>query len=132
MNIRPHKRAWLSLPILATMALLLFTGGKSYSPIRMNGFLEELLSQLSAFSQTHTDDRVYVKTDKPLYKPGETIWFSAFLRDGKDFSPSGTSDILKVELLNPKGGLQDNYQVIAQEGMAKGDFHLPEGAPGGI
>lgn len=76
-------------------------------------------------------DRLYVTTDKSFYKPGETIWFSAFVRDEASLKPSFRSDIINVEFITPKGTVANRYKLIAENGIAKGDIDLT-GMVGGL
>ena len=69
--------------------------------------------------------------DKPFYKPGDDIWFSAYLRDAQTMRKSGKSDILHVDLINPKGNVSKSIRLVASKGKAKGDFHLDETLPWG-
>ncbi len=110
---------------LTTMAL---------SPNRLaplNDHIKKLLTQLKEFNEQRPEDRLYVQTDKPMYKPGETVWFSAYVRDAK-LLPSEVSGIVHAELLNPKGGIDQQIKLIADNGVAKGDFAINDAAVGGM
>lgn len=78
-----------------------------------------------------TQERLYIQTDKPLYKPGETIWFATHLRSTKDFSQSTPSEIVRVQIENPQGQAVFKYRLITDDGIAAGDFPLREDAVGG-
>ncbi len=99
---------------------------------QLNSFLDDLLKNLKGYNEHLPEDRVYAHFDKTLYKPGETIWFSAFIRDGQSLKKSNQSDIVNVELYNPKGAIEKEYKIIAKNGVAKGDFQLDPAAVGGI
>ncbi|HWB64606.1 MAG TPA: MG2 domain-containing protein, partial [Chitinophagales bacterium] len=96
-----------------------------------SAFLKTLLEKFKTFYSKASQDRVYVQTDKAFYKPGETIWFTAYVRDAGSFKPSGNSDIVHVELITPKGTTEKHYKIVAKAGAAQGDFDLT-GHPGGI
>ncbi len=59
------------------------------------------------------EDRVYLHTDKPFYKPGENIYFSGYVRDGESLKKSKESQILYVELINPKGNVEKKVSIVA-------------------
>jgi hypothetical protein len=99
---------------------------------QVNTVLEQILQNLGAYNERLPEDRVYAHFDKTLYKPGETIWFSAYVRNGQSLKASDKSDIISVQLINPKGAIQKEYKIIARDGIAKGDFKLDEAAAGGI
>jgi hypothetical protein len=78
------------------------------------------------------EDRVYLHLDRPFYRPGETIWFSAYVRDGETFRPSQNSDIVHVEIIDPKGTVETTLNLVARNGQARGDYTLNPDAPGGL
>lgn len=78
------------------------------------------------------EERVYLQVDRPLYSPGDTIWFSAYVREGKTLQNCAVSDIVYVELVNPKGNVEKSVRLIAPKGQAAGEFLLADGAPGGL
>lgn len=97
-----------------------------------NDFIKSVKQKLTAFNNQLPEDRVYVQFDKPMYEPGDNIWFNAFVRNGSNLKASDQSDILHVDLINPKGGVEKSLNLIAKKGMAAGDFYLGEEAPGGV
>lgn len=96
-----------------------------------NELIKTLKEKFKAFYNNPAQDRVYVQTDKTLYKPGETIWFSAFVRDEKTLKPSASSDVVHVEFITPKGSVEKHIKLVALNGIAQGDLDL-SGHPGGI
>src|SRR3972149_9838010 len=97
-----------------------------------NDFIKSLKKKTSVYTEKLPEDRIYVQFDKPFYEPGETIWFSAFVRDGKNMKQSVKSDILHVDFISPKGTTEKTINLIAKNGVAQGDFTLGEEALGGI
>ncbi len=94
-------------------------------------FVQGIKEKFNNFYKNASQDRVYVQTDKSFYKPGEIIWFTAYLRDESTLKPSVNSDILHVELITPKGTVAKHYKLISKNGSAQGDFDL-SGFVGGI
>ncbi|MGK0387979.1 MAG: hypothetical protein ACI94Y_000707 [Maribacter sp.] len=76
-------------------------------------------------------EKAYLHTDRTLYKPGETIWFRAYLTDGAHLS-SKISPIIYAELLNPKGSVERKLTLIEKDGAIYGDFQIGNNAAGGI
>jgi len=99
---------------------------------KMNEFLQSLKVKLDNYNKSFPEDRVYVQLDKPLYKPGETIWLSAFIRNATNMKASDKSDILYLELIDPKGNVAQKHQLIAHKGKTSADFLLDENVMGGI
>ena len=97
-----------------------------------NDFIKALQKKLTAFNAHMPEDRVYIQTDKPFYEPGDDIWISALLREGTSLKASEKSDIVCVELINPKGSVEKKINLIATNGKAAGDFKLDAEALGGL
>ncbi|MDB5283900.1 MAG: large extracellular alpha-helical protein, partial [Bacteroidota bacterium] len=93
--------------------------------------IKALKQKFKTFNAKIPEDRVYLQTDKAFYKPGETIWFTAYVRDGETLKPSDNSDIIHVELITPKGTTEKHIKIVTKNGAANGDFDLGE-HPGGI
>lgn len=133
-TMRKHVRQYLG-PISAAATLLLLLvlmSSAKQTGIMSNGYLDELEEKLNNYNSNFPEDRVYLQTDKPFYKPGEDVWFSAFVRNGSDFKPSEKSEILYAELINPKGNVEKTIKLIARNGKSNGDFHIDSSMPGGI
>jgi alpha-2-macroglobulin-like protein len=85
---------------------------------------------IDTYYQGAATRRSYVLTDKPLYQPGESIWFRVDLRATGTLAaapPTGMS----VQLLSPRGAVAGQKQIVAQNGVGSGDFELPAGIEGG-
>lgn len=78
------------------------------------------------------EDRIYIHCDKPFYAPGETIWLTAYVRDASTFKASTKSDIIYIELQNPKGSVEKKLTLICKNGIGRGDFQLSDEIVGGI
>ncbi len=118
---------------LLTLSLAAWVTPKSvYKLVLENDVIKNIQKKLNTYNETLTEERVYLHFDKPFYEPGEAIWFSAYLRDGQSLKPSQKSDIIHVELLNPKGGVEKSLNIIAKNGKAAGDFQLDNEALGGL
>lgn len=124
------------IPSVAVLAVVLlsFVMLPNQQPAKQvfNGILEDLLRNLKTASEMQPEDRLYLHLDKPFYKPGEDIWFTAYIRDGETMKKSSKSDIVYVDLINPKGSVEKTLSLIAENGMAKGDFHIEDYAAGGL
>src|ERR1051326_3582655 len=95
-------------------------------------FLQHIQSSFASYSGRLPNDRVYLQFDRPFYNRGETIWFRAYVRNEQDLHPSGQSDILHVEFINPKGGIERRFTLLAKDGVASGDIDLDQTLPGGL
>lgn len=98
----------------------------------LSDFLKKLIEKNDNYNKQLSEEKVYLHFDKSFYKPGETIWFSAYLRNGKNLKASDKSDILNVEIISPKGSILKKMKLIAKKGKALGDFMIEEELPGGM
>jgi len=74
--------------------------------------------------------RTYIQTDKPLYQPGETIWFRADVRTAKTLA-GGPPVGVTFQLISPRGAIVGTKRVLAQGGIARNDFQLDAAIEGG-
>lgn len=82
-------------------------------------------------SQTRPE-KLYLQMDRTLFQPGETLWFNAWLRNAGDLKPAENSQILYVELLDPRGAVAQQKTIIAKNGTAAGEFDFSPNLPGGL
>jgi alpha-2-macroglobulin-like protein len=91
---------------------------------------KELDAAIASYFQRHATRRSYVMTDKPLYQPGETIWFRADLRATGTLigaPPIGVT----VQLISPRGAIAIQKRIQAKDGVALNDFVLAPDLDGG-
>ncbi|MEO0338971.1 MAG: MG2 domain-containing protein, partial [Bacteroidota bacterium] len=94
-------------------------------------FLASSVGVLAQANPNLSLEKIYTQTDRPLYFPGETIWFKASVVDEAN-QVSSKSDFLYVELIAPNGAVVQNLKLGIQEGYAYGDFTIPRTWVGGI
>ncbi len=127
----------LKLGLVAVLASVIALAGWLYPEGHFqlsmeNELIRSMKQKLNEYNKQLPEDRVYVTLDKPLYEPGETVWLSAFVRDGQSLKPSTKSDIVYVELINPKGAVEQKINLVARNGVAAGDFAFDAEAAGGL
>lgn len=90
------------------------------------GPLPKISEQISEYFKVYPKEKVFIVTDKLQYKPGETVWFRAFVTTGNNLPTSGESPELYIKLYDKKGEavLQDIYKL--KNGCTPGDFVVPE------
>ena len=133
MKATSKKSLTYSITTLSAFALIFaFTAASGGFPVKLNAFLKSLKTHTVSYNDYKPEDRVYLQFDKPFYKPGDDIWFSAYLRDGRMMGKSTKSDVLHVELINPKGNVQKKIKLLVKNGLCAGDFHLDAETAGGI
>lgn len=97
----------------------------------LGNILEKIQAKWHTYISRFPAEKVYLRNDKSLYRPGETIWFSVFVRNA-DLTAASQSDVVYVELINPKGTIEKSCKVVQQNGVAKGDFLLEKSIAGGL
>ncbi|MGB0861915.1 MAG: MG2 domain-containing protein [Saprospiraceae bacterium] len=76
--------------------------------------------------------KVYLHTDRTLYKTNETLWFTAYIVDAQN-KPTASNQTLFAELIDPKGNVVKRWNIRKQINQAfKGDFVVGQGNVGGI
>lgn len=115
------------LPLIA-LALAGCSAEAAPSQLQPNPKLDKLATAAAGATQT---TRTYIQTDKPLYQPGETIWFRADLRPTKTFVPDGPPTGITMQLLSPRGAVVATKRLLAQAGVGRNDFALPSEIEGG-
>ncbi|MES2642770.1 MAG: AgmX/PglI C-terminal domain-containing protein [Myxococcota bacterium] len=75
--------------------------------------------------------RAHVGTDKPLYRPGDTIWVKTWHLATATFAAAANGGI-RYELVGPRGNVVLSRSVEQRGGGAANDFVLPTNAPGGV
>jgi hypothetical protein len=92
-----------------------------------------LRSKIASYFQGHVGRRLHVQTDKPLYKPGETIWLKIWDLKARSLSGDHGSAGLNLELVSPRGAVVQKLRVRQEPGRggAQADLPLGAGIPGG-
>lgn len=124
----------LSIAVVGCIALLsgLMQADIVFTPEKENAFIKTLKERFDGFNKKIPQERIYLHTDKTFYSAGETLWFSAYVRDAATMRASTSSDIIHVQLISPKGSIESTYRLICKNGKAAGDFAFAEGMAGGI
>ncbi len=83
-----------------------------------------------AWLQSHATRRLHLQLDKPLYQPGETVWFRLTSVSTRSLQPAPDSGVV-FQLVNPQGATVEQKRVRLEKGVAANDFALDEGLAGG-
>ncbi len=92
---------------------------------------KRLTQAVTTWFTGHIGRRMHVQTDKPIYKPGETIWFKVWDLKARDLRGDHPNAGFNAELVSPKGATVRRKRLRAQIGVAANDFVLPDGVQGG-
>ncbi|MCK6550066.1 hypothetical protein L6R52_29800 [Myxococcota bacterium] len=92
--------------------------------------IERLVAATTQWFEGRAGGRIYVQVDKPLYKPGETIWIKTWDLGVRELG-GRTAGVMRYELVSPKGAVVLEKRVKLTSGTATNDLELPEGVQGG-
>ena len=76
-------------------------------------------------------EKIYGHIDRPMYYPGESIWFKAYVVDLLN-QPSFESDVMIAELIAPNGSVILSKRLKISDGASYGTFKIDKNKPGGI
>jgi hypothetical protein len=97
-----------------------------YSFNNDDDILAKVNQQLTEWTESHPVEKVYLHFDKPYYTAGDDVWFKAYVTTGNLHHLSFNNDILNVELVNGQDSVEQSLKLQINEGLAAGDFALPD------
>ncbi len=92
-------------------------------------------NRLQALSLSYAYDwnqpyRIYAYPDRPLYRPGQTVYFRALVREATRLAPPPAGQPVQVTLTAPNGDVLGEQTLATNAfGSVHGQFQLPEEAP---
>jgi TonB-dependent SusC/RagA subfamily outer membrane receptor len=116
------KKAILVILYLSAFALHAYCQNNSENAVA---------SQLKKYLVNRPAEKAYLHFDKPYYAAGDTIYFKAYVTLGEKHEPSKLSGVLHVDLINAKNKIDQSIKLQLQDGVAWGDFTLPDSLPAG-
>lgn len=75
---------------------------------------------------SHLYEKIYLRTDKPYYYPGEPLWFGGFINYHDQTFRDSLSKVAHVELIAPGKRILFSKKLRIDSGFVKGDFILPD------
>jgi hypothetical protein len=78
----------------------------------------------------HGTRRLHVQLDRPLYRPGESVWLKTWNVASRGLAATEGGGIT-IELVDPRGSVVETKLLLQQGGTATNDVTLPADAPGG-
>lgn len=81
--------------------------------------------------KAHPTGRIYIQCDKPLYQPGETIWFKSTIFESRSLKSVEEASGYSCELLDSRGTVLVSKMVQAKSGAGENDIVIPNGVVGG-
>ncbi|WP_423129739.1 carboxypeptidase regulatory-like domain-containing protein [Gaoshiqia sp. Z1-71] len=110
---------------------LLFTLFPVYNFAQTERQIEGLHTQLGNYFNDNPVENICLFTDKEVYKPGEIIWFNAWVSNLNADGLASVSTELNVALFHESGEQMINEVYRLSDGTAKGDLVIPDGLAAG-
>ena len=85
---------------------------------------QKMDSMLNIYANNYPQEKIHLQLDKNLYRPGETVWFKAYIFTGAD--PSTLSRNFYAELSDPSGTILERKVYPVTESSTAGSFDLPK------
>lgn len=129
--MKPHTLLKTTTALLfATAVILSMLQAHQNAALIKDPQTDSLEKLFNTRANAFVEDQIYLSTNQPVYNPGESIWFSVFLKNAQ-LKKSEKSDIVHVELITPSGKVYQKLNLIARHGAAGGDFATSSSMPGG-
>ena len=120
----------MKLKLIITCLIFLSCCFNGYS--QDNSFSgDKVISSLKTFLSTNPAEKAYLQFDKPYYAAGDTMYFKAYVTFGERHQLSDISGVLHVDLINTNNKIDKSIKLQLINGLAWGDFFLPDSLPAG-
>ncbi len=85
-----------------------------------DSLVKQINQALYTFYHHFPIEKIYIQFDKEDYKPGETIWFKAYVTSNA--APLLISKILYVDLINKDGEVVKKLKLPLEKSSANGEL----------
>lgn len=93
---------------------------------------KKLTASIDQYFQWAATRRMYVHLDKPMYQPGETMWFRVWEMATPTLTAAAAGHGVTAQLISPKGAMVMQKRILVDnELMTTNDFELPDTVQGG-
>ncbi len=87
--------------------------------------------QLTNYYSDNPFERIFISTDKEVYKPGELVWFNAFFNNINYPGLSSVNSEFYLEIYEEAGSKLFGKTFPVKEGTSNGNILIPEGIADG-
>lgn len=84
---------------------------------------ESFTANLEQLGTSFPQEKIYIQFDKPVYSPGETIWYKAYIMSGNQSSLISAN--LYVDNADASGNVLSHDVLPVLQSSAKGSFDIP-------
>jgi hypothetical protein len=87
--------------------------------------VHELIQKLNLYNDRFPTEKVYLKSNKSVFKPGEDIWFKAYVVESRQNRPLSMSTNLTVKIIDENGADVFNNRFKINKGTVSGVLNMP-------
>jgi hypothetical protein len=124
LSLRMKKNIFAIILFLSALPLMAFCQTD-------NPALKNITAKLQNFTSVHLLEKAWLHFDRSYYTSGDTIYFKAYVVLGEQHELTKQSGVLNVELVSPDNVIQKSIKLQLNNGLAWGDFTLPDTLRGG-
>jgi hypothetical protein len=110
-----------SYTLSVSIILLLLITFQLHAQVEENS----LYKKFDHHRENNLQEKIYLRTDRPTYLVGETMWFAVVLVDGTKHQPLDLSKIAYIELVNQQNQAILQTKVELKEGRGEGALYIP-------
>ncbi len=95
--------------------------------------VRQIVKNFTDFQASAPQEKLYIKTDREAYWPGDTIWFSSILVDGHLHLPSSISRVSYAEFIHQNGEILYTENLLSNDqGFSGNHFVLSDTLSAGV
>lgn len=88
--------------------------------------LDSLAGKYIRSLRSHVQERIYLQTERPVYRAGEQVFFKAFVVNAVSGKPSRQSNLLYVDLVDERDSIRHRFLLNAGLFKTDGSFSLSD------
>jgi hypothetical protein len=121
-NLRHQFMNKINAAVIIVVAFMLCGFALKFS----NEVLAIIVSKLNSYGSSFPSEKIYLHLDKPIYAPGDDVWFKAYLVNGTTHRFDTLSKVIYVDLLDDRNRPVKQLMLSAPDGHAFGDIQLSD------
>lgn len=114
----------LALFIVSCLGLSVFAEVRAQGTAMQQ--LDSLAGKYIRSLRSQVQERIYLQTDRPVYRAGELVFFKAFVVNAVSGRPSRQSNLLYVDLVDERDSIRSRFLLHAGLFKTDGSFSLPD------
>ncbi len=88
-------------------------------------FVKELSIEINDYNKQNPIEKIYLHTNKDVYKVGEELWFSVYSSLAYNKNNLVASELIYIDLINEENKIINSQSISVFEGRSKGSVKIP-------